>query len=123
MACHELAGLRLGLMNVIGIDDEAEKQHELKEIGSAVNTPGSIAPLVKSRTLNDLKKHYQSSLIELAEKVSKLPANDPKLGYYRSLMVTTKKVELELNRLVGDLDKFYAELDEVHHYIHEVFPK
>ena len=39
MACHELAALRLGLMKVLGID-EAEKQHELKELGDKINCDG-----------------------------------------------------------------------------------
>ena len=123
MACHEIAGLRLGLMNVIGIKDENEKQHELAELGKAATAPGPIAPMIKAQTLMDLKKLYSQSLIHLAEKVSKTKENDPKIGYYRALLVTTKKVELELNRMVHDLNQFYKELDEVHDYIHEVFPR
>ena len=123
MACHELAGLRLGLMNVIGIKDENEKQHELAELGKAATAPGPIAPMIKAQTLTDLKKLYSQSLIHLAEKVSKTKENDPKIGYYRALLVTTKKVELELNRMVNDLNQFYRELEETHDYIHEVFPR
>ena len=123
MACHEIAGLRLGLMNVLGIKDESEKQHELAELGKAATAPGPIAPLIKAQTLLDLKKLYSQSLIHLAEKVSKVKDNDPKIGYYRALLITTKKVELELNRMINDLNQFYKELDEVHDYIHEVFPR
>ena len=123
MACHEIAGLRLGLMNVIGIKDENEKQHELAELGKAATAPGPIAPMIKAQTLMDLKKLYSQSLIHLAEKVSKTKENDPKIGYYRALLVTTKKIELELNRMVNDLNQFYKELDETHDYIHEVFPR
>ncbi len=123
MACHEIAGLRLGLMNVLGIKDEKEKQHELAELGKAATAPGPIAPLIKAQTLTELKRLYAQSLIPLAEKVSKTEENDPKIGYYRALMVTTKKVELELNRLINDMNQFYKELDEVHDFIHEVFPR
>ena len=123
MACHELAGLRLGLMNVLGIKDENEKQHELAELGKAATAPGPISPMIKAQTLADLKKLYSQSLIHLAEKVSKTKENDPRIGYYRALLVTTKKVELELSRMVNDMNQFYKELDEVHDYIHEVFPR
>lgn len=123
MACHEIAGLRLGLMNVLGIKDENEKKHELSELGKAATAPGPIAPMIKAQTLSELKQLYTQSLIHLAEKVSKTKESDPKIGYYRTLMVTTKKVELELNRLINDMNQFYKELDEVHDYIHEMFPR
>ncbi len=42
MACHEIAGLRLGLMRIVGIDDEAERQHELAELGDGATKPGPI---------------------------------------------------------------------------------
>jgi len=123
MACHEIAGLRLGLMNVLGIKDENEKKHELAELGKAATAPGPIAPMIKAQTLGELKQLYTQSLIHLAEKVSKTKENDPKLGYYRALMVMTKQVELDLNRLINDMNQFYKELDEVHDYMHEVFPR
>jgi hypothetical protein len=123
MACHEIAGLRLGLMNVLGIKDENERTHELAELGQAATAPGPIAPMVKAQTLGELKQLYTRSLIHLAEKVSKTKESDPKLGYYRALLVVTKKVELELNRLANDMEQFYKELDEVHDYLHEVFPR
>jgi len=123
MACHEIAGLRLGLMNVLGIKDENEKKHELAELGKAATAPGPIAPMIKAQTLGELKQLYTQSLIHLAEKVSKTKENDPKIGYYRALMVMTKQVELDLNRLTNDMNQFYKELDEVHDYMHEVFPR
>lgn len=123
MACHEIAGLRLGLMNALGIQDENTQRHELSELGKAATLPGPISSMIRCQNLADLKRLYRQSLIELAERVSKTPENDPKIGYLRALMVTTKKVELELNRLIEDLNKFYRELDEMHDFIHEVFPR
>lgn len=123
MACHEIAGLRLGLMNVLGIKDENEKKHELAELGQAATAPGPIAPMIKAQTFGELKQLYTQSLIHLAEKVSKTKESDPKIGYYRALLVMTKQVELDLNRLTNDMNQFYKELDEVHDYMHEVFPR
>ena len=37
MACHEIAGLRLGLMEVLGVKNEAERQHELAELGTGAD--------------------------------------------------------------------------------------
>lgn len=123
MACHEIAGLRLGLMNVLGIRDETEKQHELSELGDAATSPGPIVQMLKSENLKDLLRFFEGALTALAEQVSKMQPSDPKIGYYRSLMITTKKVELELNRMSDDWNRFYRELEEIHDYIHEVFPK
>ncbi len=122
MACHEIAGLRLGLMNVLGIEDPKEKQHELSELGKAATTPGPVSQMLKAQNVKDLKRFFESSLTALAEKVSKTPATDPKLGYYRSLMITTKKVEMELSRVTDDFERFYKDLEEIHDYIHEIFP-
>jgi len=122
MACHEIAGLRLGLMNVLGIEDPKEKQHELSELGKAASAPGPVSQMLKAENVKDLKRFFESSLTVLAEKVSKTPSNDPKLGYYRSLMITTKKVEMELSRLTNDFERFYRDLEEIHDYIHEIFP-
>ena len=122
MACHEIAGLRLGLMKVLGVEDPKEKQHELSELGKAATAPGPISQMLKAENVKDLKRFFESSLTALAEKVSKTPSTDPKLGYYRSLMIATKKVELEFNRLSYDFERFYKDLEEIHDYIHEIFP-
>lgn len=123
MACHEIAGLRLGLMNVLGIDDENERQHELAELGDAATAPGPISPMVKADNVADLIRLYDQSLTHLAERVAKTSEDDPKIGYYRALLVTTKKVQLELHRLQNDFTSFYKELDEMHDFMHEVFPR
>ena len=39
MACHELAALRLGMMQILGRDNEAEKIHDLNELGDAGEKP------------------------------------------------------------------------------------
>ena len=122
MACHELAALRLGLMNLIGIDDPAEKQHELAELGDAVNTAGPIQSLCSPSDLNKLASYYQTSLIDLQQRVAKTEESDPKLPYYQALILVTKKVEQELQLHIQNLQKLYEDLDDIHHLIHEVYP-
>lgn len=122
MACHELSALRLGLMKLGGIDDEAEKQHELAELGGSLEKPGPLSEMTKTSNFKDLLRNYQQSLVGLQEKVSKLPEGDKSAPYYRSLLITTKKVELELIDRVSGLERMFRDLEEVHDYIHEVYP-
>ena len=122
MACHEIAALRLGLMKILGINDEAERAHELAELGDAAHTPGPIASLMAATDLEGLVSLYGSSLVELGEKVARTTQDDPKLPYLRSLLVLTKKVELELRAHVDGLARVNRELEEMHDFVHEIFP-
>jgi len=122
MACRELAALRLGLMNVVGIEDDAEKQHELNELGDAAGIAGPIKSMMESTNLEDLKRFYEASLSDLNQKLSDMSADDPKLAYHQSLMILTKKVEQELNVQIGNFQQMWKDLDEIHHLTHEVYP-
>lgn len=122
MACHEIAALRLGLMKVIGIQDEAEKQHEMAEIGSSIETPGPIRSLTEAHDLAGLKRFYEAALSILEEKVAKTPAGDPKLSYYRTLIILTKKVELDLRNQIENLTRLYLDLEVMHDFVHEIYP-
>jgi hypothetical protein len=122
MACHEIAALRLGLMRVLGRDDEAERQHELAELGAGAEAPGPIRSLCAAADLASLKRLYESALSDLNAKVAGTPAGDPKLGYYRSLVVLTRKVELDLANQIDALTRLYRDLDEMHDFVHEIYP-
>lgn len=122
MACHEIAALRLGMMEVLGIDDPGEKQHELEELGTAANVAGPLKSLVESGNLEQLLRFYSISLSDLQEKVAKTPADDTKLPYYKTLLVLTKKVEQDLQTQLENLKRLYQDLDEIHHYVHEIYP-
>jgi uncharacterized protein DUF3209 len=122
MACHEIAALRLGLMNVLGISDEAERQHELAELGGACEAAGPLRSLSQSKSVAELRRFYDGALADLAEKVARTAADDPKLPYYRSLLILTKKVELELGSHAEMMTRLYRDLDELHDYTHEIYP-
>jgi hypothetical protein len=122
MACHEIAALRLGLMQVLGLRDEAEKQHELAELGDALEKPGALRGLASARDLETLGTLYASALSDLAERIARTPPGDPKLAYLRSLAILTKKVELDLRAQIDSLGRFWRELDEMHDYVHELYP-
>jgi hypothetical protein len=122
MACHEVAALRLGLMRVLGIVDEAERQHELAELGEAASRPGPLCSLTQASDLAGARRLFESALADLDEKVAKTPQNDPKLAYYRALVIFTKKVELELAAHSATLERFYRDLEEMHDFLHEIYP-
>jgi hypothetical protein len=122
MACHEIAGLRLGLMRIVGIDDEAERQHELAELGDGATQPGPIRSLSEATTLEDLKRFFDASLSELEQKVSGVAKDDPKLPYLRTLVVLSNKVNQDLANEVESLKKLYNDLEEIHDLVHEIYP-
>jgi hypothetical protein len=125
MACHEIAALRLGLMKLVGTRDEAEEAHELAELGSAAKTPGPLSSMLTASDLESLTSLFGASLVDLNEKVARTAsrdAHDPKLPYLRSLIVLTKKVELDLRAQVDGLTRMNRELEEMHDLVHELFP-
>jgi len=123
MACHEIAALRLGLMQILGIDDKSERQHELEELGNAAKVAGPVKSLSLAKDFASLKQFYEAALSALEQKVSSTKAKDPKLPYYRSLIVLTKKVELDLRNQIDALNRFYRDLDEIHDFVHEIYPE
>jgi hypothetical protein len=122
MACHEIAALRLGLMRILGRSDEAERQHELAELGDGAEKPGSIRSLCETTNLANSQRFFAAALSDLGVKVAGMRADDPKLPYYRSLIVLTKKVELDLINQIDSLTRFYTNLDEMHDFVHEIYP-
>jgi hypothetical protein len=122
MACHEIAALRLGLMKILGTNDEAERAHELAELGEHASIPGPLASLTTASDLDALTSLFTTSLVDLNDKVARTGASDPKLPYLRSLVVLTKKVELELRAHVEGLSRMNRELEEMHDLVHELFP-
>ncbi|WP_438026743.1 DUF3209 family protein [Sorangium sp. So ce233] len=122
MACHEIAALRLGLMNILGIDDPGERAHELAELGPAAAEPGPVSAMLRAGDLRNLSRLFEGSLAELQEKVAKTPAGDAKLPYLRSLLILTKQVELDLRAQVDGLGRLYRELEEMHDFVHEIYP-
>jgi len=122
MACHEIAGLRLGLMRILGINNEAEKQHELAEIGESAHTPGLIRSLSEADNLDRLKHFFDAAISLLEEKVSRTRPDDPNLSYLRTLLVLTRKVDQDLGNQIDMLMRFYRDLDEMHDFVHEIYP-
>jgi hypothetical protein len=122
MACHEVAALRLGLMQILGIDDEAERQHELAELNQGGGPSETLKQLAAARDFAGLKRLFESSLSQLEERVAQTKPDDPQIGYYRTLVVLCKKVELDLRNQLESSTRFFRDLDEMHDLVHEMFP-
>jgi hypothetical protein len=122
MACHEIAALRLGLMQVLGIDDEAERQHELAELNQGEAPSGALRLLSESRDFGSLKQLFESTLSQLEERVANVAPSDPQLPYLRTLVVLCKKVELDLRGQLENSLRFFRDLEEMHDLVHEMFP-
>ncbi|MFW7381397.1 MAG: DUF3209 family protein [Oligoflexus sp.] len=122
MACHEIAALRLGMMNILGIDDEAEREHELAELGSIANEAGPLQNLQQAKDWKILRQSYTDSIAQLEDQVAQMAENHPKLAYYRSLLILNRKVEMELRSMNQQMEQLYRDLEDTHDYLHEVYP-
>jgi hypothetical protein len=122
MACHEIAALRLGMMHLLGINDEKERQHELAELGDGADKPGPLKAMLAAPDFAALRRHYTSAIAELDEKVARTPAADDKLAYLRTLVVLTRKVELDLDAQAKAMERLYLDLETMHDLVHEIYP-
>jgi len=122
VSCHEIAALRLGLMRVLGRSDAAERQHELAELAGAADVRGPLRSMTEATDLASLKSFYDAAIAALEERSSCVAPNDPKLPYLRTLVVLTKKVELDLQHQIEGLAQLYRDLEEMHDFVHEIYP-
>lgn len=122
MACHEIAALRIAMMNLLGIDDPAELAHETAELGDSLTKAGPIASLARARNLGEARSLFAISVAELDQRVATTASDDPSLPYLRTLTVLTKKVELDLASHVGLMETLFRDLETVHDFVHELYP-
>jgi len=122
MACHEIAALRLGLMRLLGLKDEAARQHELAELGDGASQPGPIRAMCDAADLESLRRFYEAAVSMLEERVAATRPDDTRLPYLRSLIILTKKVELDLASQIDNLTRLFTELEQMHDFVHEIYP-
>ncbi|WP_049982681.1 DUF3209 family protein [Halorubrum sp. BV1] len=120
MSCHELEALRLGLMNVLGTDDRAAREHAEKELDGELSGP--IEGLATAETLDALRRHLDAALVDLEEEVATLDADDPESDYVRGRLVAVRDAERSLARLATHGDDLLDGLGETHHDLHDAFP-
>ncbi len=122
MACHEIAALRLSMMNVLGIKDEAVLAHELAELGDAAEQPGPIRTLAQAADFATMQTAYEHCLSDLEARLSQMPSDHPQRAYYQTLVVLNKKVECELRNFRQSFHNLYQDLEEVHDHMHCIYP-
>ncbi len=122
MACHEIAALRLGLLNLLGADRPADRQHELAELGDALTSSQSLKNLAEASNFVDLKMGFEDSLGLLEDRVMAMPGQLSEKAYYQSLLVLGKKIEMDLRQMTQQWERYYLDLEEIHDQMHEVFP-
>jgi len=122
MACDEIGALRLALMNVLGGNRSAERQHEEAELGAALSREGPIKSLATSATFEDAKHQLEDAIVELEQRQAEMAPDDPNFHYTKTLLVAVKSAETTYRRLQTDVEHFFRSLEEVHDLIHEIYP-
>lgn len=122
MSCDEIEALRLGLMTVLGIDDEQARSHAEAELGDALDEDGPIAAMATADTLSELRRHLDAALVDLEAEVAEIDDDDPEYDYARGRLVAVRDAERSLARLADTGEALFEDLGATHHSLHDVFP-
>jgi len=120
MTCHEIEALRLGLMNSLGVGDDATKKHARDEIGD--DPEPHIEALAEAESLAACRRHLDTAVVELESEVAAADADDPAYDYLRGRLVAVRDAEGALDRLLTHGEGFLEDLGDSHHALHETFP-
>ena len=120
MSCHEIEALRLGLMNVLGTEDPAAREHAEKELDGHLSGP--IRALAEADSLAAIERHLDAALVDLEEAVAETPAEDPEYDYLRGRLVAVRDAERAVHRLTTQGESILSGLAESHDVLHETFP-
>jgi hypothetical protein len=120
MSCYELEALRLGLMNVLGTEDESARQHAEKELDGHLTGP--IEGLSNAQTLQAIERHLDAALVDLEEEIATTDSDDPEYDYLRGRLVAVRDAEQAVQRLRTQGESVLDGLGETHHVLHEAFP-
>jgi hypothetical protein len=122
MSCDEIEALRLGLLTVLGTENESVRRHAEDELGEALEEGGPISALANSDSLSELQRHLDSALIELEDEVATADSESADSGYVRGRLLAVRDAERSLARLTDSGETFLSDLGETHHTLHETFP-
>jgi hypothetical protein len=120
MSCYEIEALKLGLMNVLGTEDEHARQHAEQELEG--NLTGPIEALADAQTLAAIERHLDAALVDLEEQIARTDADDPEYDYLRGRLVAVRDAERAVSRLTTQGEDVLAGLGEAHDLLHEAFP-
>jgi predicted NUDIX family phosphoesterase len=120
MVCKELEALRLGLMNVLGSEDESVRQHAEAELGEDVSGP--VEALAGAGSLAEVRRHLDAALVDLEEEVAAADTDSDEYDYLRGRLVAVRDAERSVARLADQGESLLDDLGESHHTLHEAFP-
>lgn len=120
MACEELEALRLGLMNVLGSEDESVRQHAEQELGDDLSGP--VEALSEAGSLSDIQRHLDAALVDLEEEVAAADPDGKEYDYLRGRLVAVRGAERSVARLADQGESLLDGFGEAHHTLHEAFP-
>ena len=120
MSCHELEALRLGLMNVLGAEDESAREHAERELAGHLDGP--VGALAEAETLAAVRRHLDAALVDLEAEVAATDADDPEYDYLRGRLVAVRDAERAVHRLSTQGESVLGGLSDAHDLLHETFP-
>ncbi|WP_424002243.1 DUF3209 family protein [Haloarcula salina] len=120
MSCYEIEALRLGLMNVLGTEDDHARQHAEQELEGHLDGP--IEALANAETLAGIERHLDAALVDLEEEIAAADEDDPEYDYLRGRLVAVRDAERAVHRLTAQGEDVLAGLGEAHDVLHEAFP-
>jgi len=120
MSCYEIEALRLGLMNVLGAEDDHARQHAEQELEGHMTGP--IEALAGAETLAGIERHLDAALVDLEEEIATTPEDDPEYDYLRGRLVAVRDAERAVSRITMQGEDVLDGLGEAHDVLHEAFP-
>jgi len=120
MSCYELEALRLGLMNVLGTEDDHARQHAEAELEG--NMSGPIEALANAETLSAVERHLDAALVDLEAEIAQADEDTQEYDYMRGRLVAVRDAERAVSRITAQGEDVLAGLGEAHDVLHEAFP-
>jgi len=120
MSCYEIEALRLGLMNVLGTEDDHARQHAEQELEGHMTGP--IEALAGAETLAGIERHLDAALVDLEEEIAATDEDDPEYDYLRGRLVAVRDAERAVSRITMQGEDILDGLGEAHDVLHEAFP-
>jgi hypothetical protein len=120
MTCHEIEALRLGLMNSLGVGDDATRRHARDELGD--DPEPHIEALANAESLAACARHLDTALVELEAEAAAIDDDASDHDYLRGRLVAVRDAEAALDRLLKHGEGILADLGDSHHALHEIFP-
>ncbi|APW99663.1 cobalamin biosynthesis protein [Halobiforma lacisalsi AJ5] len=120
MSCHEIEALRLGLITVLGVGDDSDREHARQELEGHLEGP--IEGLVEADSLAEIERHLDAALVDLESDLAAMEADDPAYDYTRGRLLELRNAERAVKRLRTQGESVVDGLGEAHDALHETFP-